>query len=70
VSSKRPSDLATLESDLPTTPEDVEALRFVRKVLLQRLDLGSVLVFLSRLSSETQALGSRRTHEGFEPFEL
>ncbi len=56
-----------LEKDLPTTPEDVVALKRIRE--RQRLGFADYLEFLSRLELPTHGL-RRKTHEGYEPFEL
>jgi len=66
MSSKRPEPL-DLEKDLPTTAEDVAALRRAR----ERRPLGFVdyLEFLSRLPFPDHRV-RRKTHEGHEPFEL
>jgi hypothetical protein len=65
VSSKGPEPLE-LERDLPTTAEDVAALKRIRES--RRLSFAEYLRFLSRLQLPDR--GPRRTHEGQEPFEL
>jgi hypothetical protein len=56
-----------LERDLPTTAEDVAALRRIREG--RRMTFVEYLRFLSR---QKPAAGAprRKTHEGQEPFEL
>lgn len=71
MSSKRASegeDLDRLEVDLPTTSEDVAALRRARERVrggftLERVDLLRLPDWLPRPPR-------RRTFEGYEPFEL
>lgn len=66
MSSKHPEPL-DLERDLPTTAEDVAALKRLRES--RRLGFADYLEFLSRL----EPLGGkvrRKIHEGREPFEL
>jgi hypothetical protein len=65
VSSKRPEPL-DLERDLPTTAEDVAALKRIREG--RRISFAEYLRFLSRL--QLPARVPRKTHEGHEPFEL
>jgi hypothetical protein len=66
VKSKRPEPL-DLERDLPTTAEDVAALRRIRES--RRISFAEYLRFLSRLELPGSA-HRRKTHEGQEPFEL
>ncbi len=66
MSSKQPEPL-DLDKDLPTTPEDVAALKRIRE--RQRLGFADYLEFLSRLQLPTHGV-RRKTHEGYEPFEL
>ncbi len=66
MSSKHPEPL-DLERDLPTTPEDVAALKRIRE--RQRLGFADYLEFLSRLELPTHGV-RRKTHKGYEPFEL
>lgn len=66
MSSKR-SEPLELERDLPTTPEDVAALKRIRES--RRLGFADYLEFLSRLDLPTHGV-RRKTHEGYEPFEL
>ena len=67
MSSKRPEPL-DLERDLPTTAEDVAALRRIRES--RKISFAEYLRFLSRLRLPTGAARPRKTHEGQEPFEL
>ena len=66
MSSKHPEPL-DLERDLPTTADDVAALRQIRES--RRISFADYLRFLSRLELPSGA-ARRRTHEGQEPFEL
>jgi len=66
MSSKHPEPL-DLEKDLPTTPADVAALKRIRE--RQRLGFADYLEFLSRLELPDHGV-RRKTHEGYEPFEL
>lgn len=61
------ADPLDLERDLPTTPEDVAALKRIRE--RPRLEFADYLEFLSRLELPTHGV-RRKTHEGYEPFEL
>jgi hypothetical protein len=70
MSEKKP-DLLNLERDIPTTPEDIRALRENRP----RLNPGDDwLAMLTRFSEQVpnleEILKKRRTFEGCEPFEL
>lgn len=68
MKSNEPSDLPDLERDLVTTEEDVRILRQLREPVPLAPDW---LDRLTRLSEEFPGnLASRRTFEGFEPFEL
>jgi hypothetical protein len=67
--SKRPSELLDLERDLPTTPEDVRALRENRpKAGDDWLEQLQSLADQFPLSEEARR--RRRTFAGCEPFEL
>ena len=66
MSSKHPEPL-DLDKDLPTTPEDVAALKRIRE--RQRLGFADYLEFLSQLELPTHGV-RRKMHEGYEPFEL
>lgn len=71
MSSKRPSegsDLDRLEEDVPTTPEDVAALRSARERVRGRFTLEHM--DLLRPSDRLPYRPRRRTSEGWEPFEL
>lgn len=67
MSSKKPEPL-DLEKDLPTTPEDIAALRHLR--WSRRLGFADYLRFLSQLERPAAGAECRKTHEGYEPFEL
>lgn len=71
MSSTRELDPLDLERDIPTTREDVEALRRSSRELGEQ---GTNLVpLLHRLTEATRSLGlrpSRATSEGRSPFEL
>ena len=63
------SEVLNLERDLPTTAEDVEALRQVR--MLAPLDLDSYLRFLSQLPPPAATdLAAKRAPKGYPVFEL
>lgn len=69
MSSKAPSDLLDLERDIPTTPEDVRALRENHPrsgpdwlEQLQKL--------VDQVPNAHEIRRRRRTFEGCEPFEL
>jgi hypothetical protein len=64
LSSKR-SEPLDLERDIPTTPEDVAALRRIKES--RRVSFAEYLRFLSRLAPPPVR---RKTHQGYEPFEL
>ncbi len=68
MKSKNDLELTSLEQDLPTTEEDIEALRQARKA--GQTDMSSFVRALSRLRVSHEALRRRGTHEGYEPFEL
>ncbi len=65
--SSKYSEPLDLDRDLPTTPEDVAALKRIREH--QRLGFADYLEFLSRLELPDHGV-RRKTHEGYEPFEL
>ena len=68
MKSNGPSDLHDLERDLVTTEEDMRVLRQLREPAPLAPDW---LERLTKLSEEFPGdLASRRTSEGFEPFEL
>lgn len=64
--SSKPPDPVDFERDVPTTAEDVAALRRIRES--RRLSFADYLLFLSRL--EMPDSRPRKTFEGCEPFEL
>jgi hypothetical protein len=69
MSSKRPSDLLNLERDLPTTPEDIRALRENRPK--PAADWLEQLTKLSRQIPNVEEVRRwRKTFAGCEPFEL
>jgi len=68
MKSKDDLELTSLEQDLPTTEEDIEALRRARNA--GHTDMSSFVRALSRLKVPQQTLRRRGTHEGYEPFEL
>jgi hypothetical protein len=65
--SSKGSDLLDLERGLPTTPEDVEALRRVRRA--RRLATEAYLRALARLSPPPDELRRKRVYGG-EPFRI
>ena len=68
MKSKNDLELSSLEEDLPTTEEDIEALRQARKA--GQTDMSSYVRALSRMKIPHEILRRRNTHEGHEPFEL
>ncbi len=69
MSSKRPFELLDLERDLPTTPEDIRALRENRpRAGDDWLEQLQSLADQFPLSEEVR--NKRRTFVGCEPFEL
>ena len=66
--SSKQGDPLDLDKDLPTTPEDVDALKSIRES--RRLSFQEYLEWLSRLELPAEAAGRRRTHVGCAPFEL
>jgi hypothetical protein len=71
VSSSKPSDPAALdfERDLVTTPEDVVALRRLRRQQEEAFSLEDWSV-LQPIAGLPIVRDSRRTSEGWTPFEL
>lgn len=67
MSSKGP-ELLDLERDLPTTADDVAALRRIRES--RRISFADYLRFLSRQKPPDGPTRRRKTHDGQEPFEL
>ena len=69
MSSKEPPKLLDFERDIPTTPEDVQALRENRpKPDPNWLDRLTEVV--AQFPNAHEIRRRRRTFEGFEPFEL
>lgn len=68
MSSKRRPEFLDLEKDLPTTPEDIAALRRARERTV--VDMPHYLRTISRLKFHPGVNYRRKTHEGFEPFTL
>lgn len=69
MASKKPSELLDLEMDLPTTPEDVRALRENRpKAGVNWLE--QLQALSDQFPPSEEKLRKRRTFAGFEPFEL
>ena len=69
MSSEKLPDLLDLERDIPTTPEDIRALRENRpKPDLHWLDQLQILV--DQVPNAHEIRRNRRTFEGWEPFEL
>jgi hypothetical protein len=69
MSSEKPLDLLDLERDIPTTPEDIRALRENRpKPDLHWLDQLQILV--DQVPNAHELRLKRRTFAGCEPFEL
>ena len=69
MSSKKPSEMLALEKDLPTTPEDVRALRENRPKA--SADWFAQLQSLAdQFPPSEEALRKRKTFAGCEPFEL
>jgi hypothetical protein len=69
MSSKEPSDLLDLERDIPTTPEDILALRENRP----RSDpdwLEQLQKLVDQVPDAHEIRRNRKTFEGYEPFEL
>ena len=62
-------DLLNIERDIPTTPEDIRALRENR--IKRGEDWLNQLTKLSQqIPNLEEIIRKRRTFEGFEPFEL
>jgi hypothetical protein len=64
----RKPDLLNFERDIPTTPEDVRALRENRPKVGE--DFLNQLTKMYEQVPNADELRRRRTFEGFEPFEL
>jgi hypothetical protein len=70
MSEKKP-DLLNLERDIPTTPEDIHALRENRPRLNPGEDWLNMLTRLyEQVPNAEELRRKRRTFEGCEPFEL
>ena len=71
MSTRESSDLPNLERDLPTTPEDIEALRKNRPVADPNW-VDQLQAMIDQMPPEVvrEALRRRKTFEGCEPFEL
>ncbi len=69
MSSSDDFDLLDLERDIPTTPEDIRALREIRPRMPE--NWWDVLTLASeQFPGVQEALRRRKTFEGCEPFEL
>jgi len=69
MKSSNSSELLDLKHDLPTTWEDVTALRRVQPS--QRLSFADYIEFLARLpQASSHALRARKHPSGAKPFEL
>lgn len=69
MKSSEPFDLLDLERDIPTTPEDIRALREHRPRMPE--NWWDVLTEASeQLPGVQEALRRRKTFEGWPPFEL
>jgi hypothetical protein len=68
MSSKKRPETLDLERDLPTTRQDISALRRARS--RKSMDLAHYLRTLSRLKLPKNNERRKKTHEGFEPFSL
>jgi hypothetical protein len=67
--SKASPDALDFDRDLPTTAEDVEALRRARRIPTGLPGWREVELLVAALPPAAREQ-SRKTHEGFEPFEL
>jgi hypothetical protein len=65
----RKSDLLNLERDIPTTPEDIRALRENRPKRGEDW-LNQLTRMYEQIPNADELRRRRRTFEGFEPFEL
>lgn len=68
MESKKP-DLLDLERDIPTTPEDIRAIRENRPKLAEDW-LDQLTRLLEQIPNAEEVRWKRRTFEGCEPFEL
>jgi hypothetical protein len=68
MTSRKP-DLLNFERDIPTTPEDVRALRENRPKVGEDF-LNQLTKMYEQVPNADELRRRRRTFEGFEPFEL
>jgi hypothetical protein len=68
MTSRKP-DLLNFERDIPTTPEDVRALRENRPKVAEDW-LNQLTRMYEQIPNADDLRRRRRTFEGFEPFEL
>ncbi len=69
MKSRKPSRLLDLERDLPTSAEDIVALRQVRNDTIQ--DITTYIAFLASFPPAPRSeLAVRKGPSGLEPFEL
>lgn len=68
MTSRKP-DLLSLERDIPTTPEDIRALRENRPKVGKDW-LNQLTRMYEQIPNADELRRRRRTFEGFEPFEL
>lgn len=69
MSTERKPDLLNLERDIPTTPEDIRALRENRPKVGEDW-LNQLTRMYEQVPNADEIRRRRRTFEGFEPFEL
>lgn len=69
MTSKRNPDLLDLERDIPTTPEDIRALRENRPRASADW-LGQLELLVVQVPNLDEIRRRRPTSEGYEPFEL
>jgi hypothetical protein len=62
-------DLLNIERDIPTTPEDIRALRENRPKPAEDW-LAQLTIAVMQIPNLEELRRKRRTFEGFEPFEL
>jgi hypothetical protein len=68
MTSRKP-DLLNFERDIPTTPEDIRALRENRPKMREDW-LNQLTEMYDQIPNADELRRRRRTFEGFEPFEL
>ena len=68
MTSRKP-DLLNFERDIPTTPEDIRALRKNRRKVGEDW-LNQLTEMYDQIPNADELRRRRRTFEGFEPFEL